>query len=80
MRISGTKPSSVVLSQRNSNVMPQKCENKGWYKPRKKQFQLILIRKFGCSQNATNKPKSTVELGYMCTRGLIGPPSATLTK
>ena len=30
--------------------------------------------------NATNQPKSTVELGYMCPRGLIGPPAVTLTK
>ena len=25
--------------------------------------------------NATNQPKSTVELGYMCPRGLSGPPT-----
>ena len=30
--------------------------------------------------NATNQPKSTVELGYMCPRGLSGPPAVTLTK
>ena len=30
--------------------------------------------------NATNQPKSTVELGYMCPRGLLGPPEVTLTK
>ena len=30
--------------------------------------------------NATNQPKSTLELGYMCPRGLSGPPSVTLTK
>ena len=30
--------------------------------------------------NATNLPKSIVELGYMCPRGLIGPPAVTLTK
>ena len=30
--------------------------------------------------NATNQPKSTVELGYMCPRGLVGPPAVTLTK
>ena len=30
--------------------------------------------------NATNQPKSTVELGYMCTRELSGPPAVTLTK
>ena len=32
-------------------------------------------RKFWCSQNATNQPKSTVELGYMCPQGLTGPPA-----
>ena len=26
--------------------------------------------------NATNQPKSTVELGYMCPRGLLGPPNS----
>ena len=30
--------------------------------------------------NATNQPKSTVELGYMCPRGLLGPSAVTLTK
>ena len=30
--------------------------------------------------NATNQPKSTVELGNMCPRGLLGPPAVTLTK
>ena len=29
--------------------------------------------------NATNQPISTVELGYMCPRGLLGPPAVTLT-
>ena len=35
------------------------------------------------SQNATNQPKSTVELGFMCPRGLqnvSGPPTVTLNK
>ena len=30
--------------------------------------------------NATNQPKSTIELGYMCPRGLSGPPKVTLAK
>ena len=30
--------------------------------------------------NATNQQKSILELGYMCPRGLTGPPAATLTK
>ena len=29
--------------------------------------------------NATDQPKSIVELGYMCPRGLSGPPAVTLT-
>ena len=28
--------------------------------------------------NATNQPMSTVELGYMCPRGLTGPTAVTL--
>ena len=28
----------------------------------------------------TNQPKSTIELGYMCPRGLSGPPAVTLTE
>ena len=30
--------------------------------------------------NTTNQPKSTEELCYICPRGLLGPPAATLTK
>ena len=30
--------------------------------------------------NASNQPKSTVELGYMCPRGLTCPPVVTITK
>ena len=30
--------------------------------------------------NATNKPKLTVELGYMCPQGLTGPPAVTNTQ
>ena len=30
--------------------------------------------------NATNQPKSIVELGYMYPRELTGPPAVTLTK
>ena len=32
------------------------------------------------SQNVTNQTKSTVKIGYMCPRGLTGPPAVTLTK
>ena len=31
-------------------------------------------------ENATNQPKSTVKLGYMCHRGLSGPAAVILTK
>ena len=30
--------------------------------------------------NFTYQPKLTVELGYMCIRGLSGPPAVPLTK
>ena len=53
----------------------------GWcYKPTKLQFQSILTRKILMLSKATNQPKSTVELGYMCPRGLLGPPAVTLTE
>ena len=46
---------------------------KGWCnKPTKLQFQTISTRKIFMLSNATNQPKSTVELGYMCPRGLTG--------
>ena len=35
---------------------------------------------FWGSQNATNQLMSTIELGYMCPRGVTGPPAVTLTK
>ena len=43
-------------------------------------FNQFKLGTFWCSQNATNQPKSTVELGYMCPRGHTGPPAVTLTK
>ena len=36
----------------------------------------FFTRKIRCSQIATNQPKSTVEFGYMCLRGLFGPTSS----
>ena len=89
MRISGTEPSSVILSQtkylkklknktqkvskeakakRDDEIYPQNCN-----------FYPFWYRKFECSQNATNQPQSTVEIGYMCPWGLSGPPAVTLT-
>ena len=43
-------------------------------------FYQFYHSKFWCSQNATNQPKWTVELGYICPWGLFGPPAVTLTK
>ena len=40
----------------------------------------ILTSKIFMPSIATNKPKSTEEYGYMCPRGLDGPPAVTLTK
>ena len=89
IRISGTEPSSVILSQKSSfkiwKVLSQKCLNKlkpkGMvYNPQNYNPNQIEHGEFRCSQNATNKPKSTVELGYMCPRGLTGPPAVTLFK
>ena len=65
--------------------MPKSVETSlsqnGWCnKPTKLQFQSILTQKILMLPNATNQPKSIVELGYMCPRGLSGPPAVTLTK
>ena len=48
--------------------------------PTKLKFQSFSTRTIFTLSNATNQPKSTVELGYMCPRGLLGPPAVTLTK
>ena len=91
MCILGNKSSSVILSQKKTKVV-LKVENDGLKVPKQDeakmdgvinpqlQFQSILIRKFWCSQNATNQPKSTVELRCICPRGLTGPPAVTPTK
>ena len=91
MRISATEPSSVILSQTkffkklksDALKLPKqaKLSLRGWCnKPTKLQFRSILTQKILMLSNATNQPKSTVELGYMCPRGLSGPPAVTLTK
>ena len=71
-------------------MIARKCQNSaeanrdGVIKPTKSQFLTILILKKkteNCDAlNATNQPKSTVELGYMFPRGLTSPPAVTLTK
>ena len=72
MRISVNEPSSVMLSQikwfqnfKNScPKVPKQAEVKrdGEINPEKLQFQSILYGKVWCSQNATNQPKSSVDL------------------
>ena len=88
MRISGTEPSSVILSQKGSSFKDWKVKSQkqaeakrdGVINPQNYNFNEFGYGKYWCSQNATNQPKSTVELGYMCPRGLTGPPAVTLTK
>ena len=57
-----------------------KAKRDGVINPQNYNFNEFKTRKIWCSQNTTNQPKSTVELGYMCPRGLLGPPAVTLTK
>ena len=52
----------------------------GVINPQNYNFNQFETRKFWRSQNATNQPKLNVELGYMCSQGLSGPPAVTLTK
>ena len=74
MRISGTDSTSVILSKKKRNFRKLKRYNKHT----KLQFQTHLTRKIVMLSNATNQPKLTVELDYMCPRGLTGPPAMTL--
>ena len=62
--------------------LPKQAKAKwdGAINPQYYNLQQFYRKNFWCSQNATNQPKSTVELGYMCPRGLSGPPEVTLTK
>ena len=90
MRISGYEPSSVILSQKkkflqletDDSKVPKQAEAKrdGVVNPQNFKFRSILTRKILMLSNATNQPKSTVELGCMCPRGLTGLPAVTLTK
>ena len=69
------------LKSDDQNVPKQaEAERDGVINPKKYNFNQFLTRKILMLSNATNQPKSTVELGYMCPRGLAGPPAVTLTK
>ena len=50
--------------------MPKQAEAKrdGVINPQNYNFHKFYHEKIWCSKNATNQPKSTVELGYMCPR------------
>ena len=90
MRISGTEPSSVILSQTkyfkklksDAPKVPKedKAKRDSVINLQNYHFNQILTQKILMLSNATNQPKSTVELGYMCPRELTGPPAVTLTK
>ena len=91
IRISGNELSSVILGRKSSlkvensgpKVQKEAEANKdGVHVINSKTYNLNEFNygKFWCYQNAMNKPKSTVELGYMCPRRLTGPPAVTLTK
>ena len=75
-RITSLKVANGVLKEPNQAG----AKRYGVINPQNYNFQLISIRKILMLSNATNQPKSTVELGYMCPRGLTGPPAVTLTK
>ena len=62
--------------------MPKEAKAKrdGVINPQKYNFYQISTQNIWMLSNATNQPKSTAELGYMCPRGLSGPPAVTLTK
>ena len=89
MRISGIEPSSVILSQikefkklkRDAKMQKEaKAKRNGVINPQNCNFYQISTQKILVLSNATNQPNSTVELGYMCHRGLSRPPAVTLTK
>ena len=81
MRILGTRPSKVILSQTKkfqklqSDVLKvpkqAKAKRDGVINPQNYNFSHFQNRKLGCSQNATNQPKPTVEFGYMCRRDSV---------
>ena len=63
--------------------MPKQAEDKrdGVINQQNNNFKNFLTWKILIlSKRDMNQLKSTVQLGYMCPRGLTGPPAVTLTK
>ena len=91
MRILGTEPSLVILSQ---NKVFKKMKSDAQKVPKQAKAirdGVINPQNYNCNRNSnsenfdalktlTNQPKSIVELGFMCPRGLSGPPAKTLAK
>ena len=83
--ISGNELSWVILSQtkwfQKLKLISRMCFTRdGVINRQNCNFKQLWYGKFRFSKNATNKPKSTVDLCYMCSRGLSGPRAVTLTK
>ena len=86
MRISGTEPhqwslakeSSLKLGKRSPKSAIKRYSQNGWCNSK---ITLLINSNTACykfyASTATNQTKYTVELGYMCPRGLTGPPAAT---
>ena len=78
VRISGNETSSVILRQtkwfQKWKMWTRKCpkqaeaNREGVSKSQNYNLNQFLYRTFWCSQHATNQPKSTLELCYMCPR------------
>ena len=90
MRISGTEPSSVILSQtkkyqklkKYAPKVPKQAEaKKGWCnKPTKVQFQSILTRKILMLSKRYESTEVDRRTWLHVPRGLPGPQAVTLTK
>ena len=68
MRISGTEPLSVILSP---TMKFKKLKSDDRKVPKQAEAKRDAV---------INPQKSTLELCYMCPRGLTGPPAVKLTK
>ena len=66
----------------NDQKVPKQAEAKGEgvMNPRNYNFNYCERRKILMLSKRYDSTKSTVELGYMCPRGLTGPAAVTLTK